>query len=199
MRNITLTTLLAGALLCLSACNQHTDKYAPNCTPVPNSYQAQQGSFNWQVATPLLVNSLTDTTIIRTALQPFRPEAPLTLMADATTEQQGAICLQRVEHLQLSSGLITPESSSGSRQDNEAYRLEISPKGVTLQATTDAGLFYGLQTLIQLTDPSTGRVQAAIVEDAPRFAYRGIMIDVSRHFRSKAFIKRQIELMARIK
>ena len=199
MRNITLTTLLAGALLCLSACNQHTDKYAPNCTPVPNSYQAQQGSFNWQVATPLLVNSLTDTTIIRTALQPFRPEAPLNLMADATTVQQGAICLQRVEHLQLSSGLITPESSSGSRQANEAYRLEISPKGVTLQATTDAGLFYGLQTLIQLTDPSTGRVQAAIVEDAPRFAYRGIMIDVSRHFRSKAFIKRQIELMATYK
>lgn len=202
MRNIASTILLAGAMLSLCACQEHADKHASRCTPVPNAYQARQGEFDWKANTPLLVESGIDTTIIRTALKEFRTQAPLTVTTDLDLQAdklQGAICLQRVEQLTLESGLVNPEACSGSRQSNEAYRLEITPKGVTLQATTDAGLFYGLQTLIQLTEPSTGSAQAAVVEDAPRFAYRGMMIDVSRHFRSKEFVKRQIELMATYK
>ncbi len=66
----------------------------------------------------------------------------------------------------------------------------------------DAGLFYGLQTLIQLTE-SAGTagwtVQSTYIEDAPRFDYRGFMMDVSRHFRSKEFVKKQIDVLARYK
>ena len=84
-------------------------------------------------------------------------------------------------------------------QSPEAYRLEITSRGVTLQATTDAGLFYGLQSLLQLRNPASGAVATALIEDAPRFAYRGAMIDVSRHFRSKESILKQMDAMAAYK
>ncbi|MGN0309982.1 MAG: family 20 glycosylhydrolase [Bacteroides sp.] len=211
---LTLFTLLLPALFTLSSCNDSARQQPINCTPTPNYYQANRGTFSWLPSTPLLIDPKADESIIRTALETFRPEAPLTMQtadaaaataaapdATAATAQQadGAIQLQLVDELSLTSGLVNPEASSGCRTDLEAYRLEITPKGVTLQATTDAGLFYGLQTLIQLTDPQTGSLQAAVVEDAPRFAYRGVMLDVSRHFRSKAFVEKQIRLMASYK
>lgn len=84
----------------------------------------------------------------------------------------------------------------------ESYSLKVTPHQILIQASTDAGLFYGLQTLIQLTE-SAGTagwtVQSTYIEDAPRFDYRGFMMDVSRHFRSKEFVKKQIDVLARYK
>lgn len=81
----------------------------------------------------------------------------------------------------------------------EGYRLVATPaEGVVIEAADDAGEFYALQTLRQLAD-STGTLPAVSITDAPRFGYRGMMIDVSRHFRSPEFIKKQIDAMARLK
>lgn len=84
----------------------------------------------------------------------------------------------------------------------EGYRLVVNPDGVEICAPTDAGLFYGLQTLLQMAD-SLGvghwHFPTVRIEDAPRFDYRGMMIDVSRHFRSKEFLKKQIDALARYK
>ncbi len=80
----------------------------------------------------------------------------------------------------------------------EGYRLHASQQGVAIEASTLQGLRYGLQTLRQLTD-AQGRVYEATIEDAPRFAYRGVMLDVSRHMMSKDYILRLLDEMARLK
>lgn len=81
----------------------------------------------------------------------------------------------------------------------ESYTLSVTPQQILIRATSGAGLFYGLQTLLQLAQPSgAGSYSIAFVEieDTPRFAYRGLMLDVSRHFSTKEFIKKQIDALA---
>ena len=80
----------------------------------------------------------------------------------------------------------------------ESYTLSVTPERVLIQATSGAGLFYGMQTLLQLLQPSaTGYSVASVeIEDTPRFAYRGFMLDVSRHFSTKEFVKKQIDALA---
>lgn len=81
----------------------------------------------------------------------------------------------------------------------ESYTLSVTPQRIEIRATSGAGLFYGMQTLLQLMQPAgTGSYSVASVEieDTPRFAYRGLMLDVSRHFSTKEFIKKQIDALA---
>ena len=83
----------------------------------------------------------------------------------------------------------------------ESYVLDVDAGGIRLSAPTTAGLFYGLQTLRQLVPPGSREagIPALHIEDAPRFGYRGLMLDVARHMYPMDFIKRQIDLMARYK
>ena len=80
----------------------------------------------------------------------------------------------------------------------ESYTLSVTPQRILIRASSGAGLFYGIQTLWQLAEPSVdGYVIPAVeIEDAPRFAYRGFMLDVSRHFFPKEFIKKQIDALS---
>jgi len=89
-------------------------------------------------------------------------------------------------------------------QGAEAYRLTINLDGVCITASTPAGLFYGAQTLRQLLPAAVerGGLQQPVelpcleIEDQPRFAYRGFMLDVSRHFFAPAEVKRVLDLLA---
>lgn len=84
----------------------------------------------------------------------------------------------------------------------EAYVIEVTRKGISVAAKSDEGLFYGFQTLLQMAQPQTDgsfAVPCALVEDAPRFNYRGLHLDVSRHYVSNEFIKKQLDAMARYK
>lgn len=85
----------------------------------------------------------------------------------------------------------------------EGYRLQITKDRVSLSANTPQGLFYGVQTLAQLIQPGqvpgVYSLPVAAITDYPRFAYRGLMLDVSRHFFPKDFIKRYINEMAKYK
>ncbi len=85
---------------------------------------------------------------------------------------------------------------SGTAQ--EAYRLRIAPNRVHLTAATPAGALRGMQTLLQLAglQPDNRQLPALELEDYPRFGYRGMHLDVSRHFYDLAFVKRYIDLMA---
>lgn len=94
-------------------------------------------------------------------------------------------------HLQLVNEL--PEVNSP-----EGYCLNVEYSGITIQSTTGAGLFYGLQTLLQLHAQSDEIPMCTII-DEPRFAYRGMMLDVSRHFFDVDFVKKQIDAMAHFK
>jgi len=83
----------------------------------------------------------------------------------------------------------------------DGYRLTITPQQI-LVAGKGAGLFYGIQTLIQLIPEGNNpvvKLPCVQIEDYPRFAYRGLMLDVCRHFFSVEFIKKYLDLMATYK
>ena len=85
--------------------------------------------------------------------------------------------------------------------ENESYELEIQSSGARLTAPTDLGALRGLQTFLQLLETtSDGFALAAItIQDTPRFPWRGLMIDVSRHFIPLAVLKRNLDGMAAVK
>ena len=90
----------------------------------------------------------------------------------------------------------------------EGYILEVTPKGVVISANQIGGLFYGMQTLIQLLPKEIESksmlkgawvIPAVKITDYPRLAWRGIMLDVSRHFFPKEEVKVYIDQIARLK
>ncbi|MCX6573268.1 MAG: family 20 glycosylhydrolase, partial [Candidatus Aminicenantes bacterium] len=97
-----------------------------------------------------------------------------------------------------------------SRLGREGYLLDVGADRILLEAAAPAGLFYGVQTLRQLLPPGIERpapeagagpwtVPAVSIEDKPRFGWRGGMLDCSRHFFPKDFVKRWIDILARHK
>ncbi|MDR0520499.1 MAG: beta-N-acetylhexosaminidase [Planctomycetaceae bacterium] len=80
----------------------------------------------------------------------------------------------------------------------ESYRLNISPKNIEISAADAAGAFYAGQTLLQLIGKD-GNVPCLEITDAPRFAWRGLMIDIARHFFGKEILKEYITVMSRLK
>lgn len=89
----------------------------------------------------------------------------------------------------------------------EGYRLTVNPNGILLTGNSGAGLFYGMHTLLQLLPPEVCKISkpeegkswevpCVDIKDEPRFPYRGMHLDVSRHFFPKEFILRYIDLLA---
>src|SRR5437867_2849838 len=100
--------------------------------------------------------------------------------------------------LRLEVGPVEGQSSP------EAYELVVDPTtGVRIVGVASAGVFYGLQSLRTLLPPPSSRgglaLQALRVVDAPRFGYRGFMLDVARNFHSKSAVLRTLDLLARYK
>lgn len=85
--------------------------------------------------------------------------------------------------------------------EDESYHLTVSRTGIELTAANPLGIMHGLQTLLQIVEPGpTGWVLPEVrIDDAPRFAWRGLMIDVSRHFMPLNALKRNIDGMAAVK
>lgn len=86
------------------------------------------------------------------------------------------------------------------RNSPEGYSLVVDAKGVHITGHSQAGVFYGLQTLRQaMPQGYPVRLPYVHIQDAPRFGYRGVMIDVSRHFYPLDYLKKQIVAMSRYK
>ena len=79
----------------------------------------------------------------------------------------------------------------------EAYRLRITPDSVVVRAASGEGFLRAAQTLRQLSDGK--RLPCCTIEDSPAYAWRGAMLDVSRHFFPLSFLKRQIDALSRFK
>ncbi|MEH7890697.1 family 20 glycosylhydrolase [Elizabethkingia meningoseptica] len=79
-----------------------------------------------------------------------------------------------------------------------AYKLKIDKKGILIQASDVSGAINGIHTLIQLglLQEDSSRLAYSVIEDKPRFSYRGLHLDVSRHFFPLSFVKKYIDLMA---
>jgi len=102
------------------------------------------------------------------------------------TERSGTVFLKLDENLKLG---------------KEDYHLTVTSKGVVIEAAASNGLYYGIQTLIQLMPPTIKQVAEIIlpaveIKDNPRFVWRGLHLDVSRHFMPKEFILKYLDYMA---
>jgi hexosaminidase len=151
----------------------------------------------------------------------FKLEPTTRIVTDSASGQTGEFLSQRL-HAATGYSLKVDETFSGTTSTKgriilttkdakaslgeEGYELLVSPDSVVVRAPQQAGLFYGVQTFLQLLPPeifSTNFVTNADwqapcvrIEDRPRFAWRGMMLDVSRHFQRKEFIKRYLDEMA---
>lgn len=83
-------------------------------------------------------------------------------------------------------------------ENPEAYRLRVNGDGILIQGASDAGVFYGIQTLRKSLPTNTKNIELPAVEinDSPRFGYRGMMLDVSRHFFTLDSLKRYVDILA---
>jgi hexosaminidase len=87
-------------------------------------------------------------------------------------------------------------------RSDEAYRLSITPRRISIEASGEAGLYYGVQTLLQMIPDQCAKdctIPAASIDDWPRFRWRGLLIDVARHFFDVAALERIIDSMAQYK
>jgi hexosaminidase len=90
---------------------------------------------------------------------------------------------------------VRPDAPTG----GESYRIDIGEERIEIAARDARGLFYGSQTLRQLIAASPRAIPAVHIEDAPRFGWRGLHLDVSRHFFPVEFIKKYLDLLAAFK
>lgn len=95
---------------------------------------------------------------------------------------------------------ITPSEFSDQMATSGAYELEIAPNAISIRAFDEAGAFYAVQSILGLVDSQNVAALPAIrIEDAPRFDYRGVMVDVARNFHSKQAILATLDQMAAYK
>lgn len=175
--NQSLTALLFSASV-FTACAPVAEQTL-SVTPVPMEVNWQRGSFRPDASTSLWIEA---PEADRSILAEYLQASPLALkLADSQSGNQ--VVLKQTDALE---GITSPEG----------YVLSVNSDGVRIEALSGAGLFYGVQTLLQMAADAPEGMTAVTVKDEPRFEYRGIMLDVSRHFRSKEFVKRQIDLLS---
>lgn len=188
----------------LVACQAPTQ--TPDITPCPQSLTLRSGSVR-------LPDTLVFSTNMPSAavadLQAYLPAYPLAMKQGekgkfvdirltggdgALTGGDGALSGGNEN---LANGNAGGTPADGTAID-ESYKLEVTKQGVSIEAPTSAGVFYALQTLAQL---ARGKQELPLVciEDAPRFPYRGLHLDVSRHFFGVDYIKKQLDLVATYK
>ena len=104
---------------------------------------------------------------------------------------------------ELQNAILLKISNEIKDKNSEYYILNVSQSKLTISATTQKGIFYGIQTLRQLLHPDNENSEVSIscikIEDYPRFPWRGFMLDESRHFFGKETVKKILDLMGLFK
>jgi len=95
----------------------------------------------------------------------------------------------------------TPCTAGPVLGEDESYTLDVTPSGASLKSATVTGALHGLETFLQLIEPGPAgfRAPAVHISDQPRFAWRGLMLDCSRHFLPIPVIERNLDAMAAVK
>ncbi len=199
--NNIIQTLAAPATLCVLAAHLATD--AAPASPaglgiVPKPAKLEVGSDTFLLKPETKIVYQRGTPGAKAAAdylaETWRRVTPLPFPVQESTDSKASAIL-------LTTGGV--EATLG----KEGYRLEVTAQGVVIKAPHPAGLFYGVQTLRQLLPAETfgsgkGRVNKPFaipcvqIEDYPRFAWRGMHLDVSRHFFDVPFIKRYLDNLA---
>ena len=179
--NIFKSVLFSTLLLIGNSCS---DRKGIDVIPMPRSIEYHSGNFTISPETKFYTNLSAES---RQALTDYLEGTSLGSVpfAESATGNNG------IELNLCDSSIVTGK---------EAYRIEIDKKGVRLSANTETGIFYGLQTLLQLLNNGDNKTLPALtINDSPRFPYRGLHLDVSRHFFDKEFVKKQLNAMAYFK
>ena len=161
-----------------------------NLIPAPVSLQQQEGKFALTSSTTFKASTPEAKTVAEFFANKLKTSTGFTL---AVSETEGNIVLNIDPALEMNA---------------EGYKLVVTPTGIEITAKTGAGAFYGMQTVLQLL-PAEVESKSVVktdwtlpcvtIEDAPRFAYRGLMCDPCRHFMTVEEVKRQIDVMAMLK
>jgi len=185
-RTFGIYVILSLALL-FPACREQKPGEHISLIPLPAEMEARPGSFSLQPGTPLVYSNEELSATARYALSFLGlcgdgQQKPL--LAKDTEGVRNAICL-----------LL--KSDYNEVLGDEGYRLTVEPDGISISANRPAGVFYGVQTLYQLMSTSVdGKLPCLEITDYPRFGYRGLHLDVSRHFMPVDFIYKYIDYMA---
>lgn len=175
---------LAGALALSTTASLAQDE-RPSLIPAPAHAVAKAGVFRLQEGA-VLAPATGDAEARRTAVY----------LRDLLRRTRGLNTVVRPG----ASGAVRLRLDPAAPEGAEAYALRVTPQGVEIAARAPAGLFYGAVTLwgLATADGGHGGVTLADreIEDAPRFAWRGLLLDSVRHFQSVAFIEKFIDVMA---
>ncbi len=192
--------ILPLLISCATRQTDHADRQAhvsdtqmavtPALVPFPAHLAVQSGQFAVSDGTPLLFDKV-DADSARIAA----------IFADLVQRTPGLTLVPKPEGARA---IVIRRLADPNATGKEGYRLEVTPAGVTISASQTAGLFYGTITLWQLLTQAPGTahsvtIPALQIDDAPRFAWRGLMLDSVRHFQSVDFIRTLIDAMAREK
>ncbi len=166
--------------------------------PTPSRSSPRPGSYALGPDTPLHVADPALAPVARVLREQLLPGTGCTLPPG-----RGGIELGLDAELAAAAGARTGD---GTGAGAEAYRLTVAPDGIRIAAGGPAGAFYGVQSLRQLLPPHTLRRTAldegpwelgcVEIEDRPRFAWRGVLLDVARHFFTKRDVLRLLDQMA---
>jgi len=173
--------IIFGLLSVLLTVTGYAQSDVPGVIPKPNSMQFLSGSFRLTPGTAIYVNSNEARPVAD--LLKERMEAMFNVNSeinDSKREKQGI-------------NIIYDDQF-----ENEAYQLTVEGNSVSIRGS-QSGIFYGLQTFLQLMPAEVGTeilIPNVKIDDKPRFAYRGAMLDVGRYFFPTRYIKRFIDLMA---
>jgi len=192
MKNIRLTGIIL--LLFCSISQFVSGKDQPfSVIPAPASLTYQSGSFLFSNRTKIIVSPLNGQTRLSADL--------LALLVKNPTGYNLAV-LDGKNPVKGSVFMILDNSV----KNDEGYNITVTPKEVTIHAKTAVGLFYAVQTIRQLLPVEVEKpvlanglqlyVPACVIADEPRFAYRGMHLDVGRHLFPVASIKRYIDMLA---
>ncbi len=185
--------LLVFLLFSSIAVAQTDNQY--NLIPFPARFSGQNGQFTLTTNTRVIVAPAKDAGV-RAVAQTFANQVK-TANGLALSVAPTSPALAKGAHIFIS---LNKKLNLG----DEGYKLTVTPGRVLAEAATPKGLFYAAQTMRQLlpadTAPpapgSTLTMPACAITDKPRFPYRGLHLDVSRHFMPVSFVKKYIDLMA---
>ncbi len=168
-----------------------------NLMPVPAQLELGEAAIEIEADFTVTIEGNGSTRRLRNATQRM-----LRRLSDRTTLFFDNDTFLRLEGRSMASMVVTAvregELSVG---EDESYRLDITADGIALQAATDIGALRGLETFLQLVtiDERGVTVPEASIYDTPRFPWRGLMIDSSRHFMPVGVVKRNLDGMAAVK
>lgn len=196
-KKIFLIILIIGASFVAQA--QEKDKLEYNLMPWPQEFSAKSGYFQISEDFNVLIKS--------EANEASRIYKSSTRFLRYLTNKTGVFINDGFakfpsDHMNTASLMISFEKEAVVEMGiDESYELRVTAEGIEINATTDVGAMHGLSTLLQLITVKDGSyvIPEVLIKDAPRFVWRGLMMDVGRHFMPVDVVKRNLDAMAFVK